>query len=628
MTDVALDPFDANGIYVSTDDPVTFNIGHLHKSTNRGATWNYLDQRGGFIWPHRQNPQVVRMIQSRYQYAWLSTNGIWESTAGGAAGSWVQKSSVSGWSGGWSTAYWAFNASSNHGAVSADLSDAETVLWAGSQFAYASFDGGANAQQIFSHSLGGTTTSWKSRGLDNVVIVDLAVNEANPNEIYAGFWDLGTWCSLDGGASWIPRNEPNFSGTWNGAGGNTFTLETDPARPGVVWATQAAGHSGGSVLLRSTDSGATWPVVASGLPTGTTPHYLGLSGDRGSPIANRTLYITAAGNVYGSTDDGLTWQLRFANGGLHFTAVDRHDRTIVYAGGQAGFWRSTASGAAGTWTEVGTPTMRGTVSGQPTAFNWVGVHGIASDPSIPGRVYAAVHGTGKGLFRSPNNGATWEPMLLPDNHLRDVAVDPADSNTVLVASSSAWNAGGYQSDSNGVWVTGNGGASWSQRNEGLTWPFASAIAFGPAGSASAFIGSPGTGIHRRVSPTLLVSDDQLGAASGGSLQLSVNAGAAHGNASFILAASASGTSPGIVLQPGLVFPLNYDPVLELSYLLANTPVFTNTLGVLDPNGAASASFNVNPNVLAPLIGKQLSFAVLTFAPLGFTSNAITVFIAP
>lgn len=121
----------------------------------------------------------------------------------------------------------------------------------------------------------------------------------------------------------------------------------------------------------------------------------GLSLDRNSPVGNRTLFVTAGGEVYRSTDDGYTWSLVFSGGRARITAVDRFDGNLVYAGGDGGFWHSTDGGE--TWDQVGLPEMRG-------------VYDIEVDPSNPGRVYVACYGNGLGVYRSRDGGESWENL--------------------------------------------------------------------------------------------------------------------------------------------------------------------------------------------------------------------------
>ncbi|MCA8971640.1 MAG: DUF1028 domain-containing protein [Planctomycetes bacterium] len=94
---------------------------------------------------------------------------------------------------------------------------------------------------------------------------------------------------------------------------------------------------------------------------------------------------------------------------------------------------------------------------------------------------------------------------------------------------------------------------------------------------------------------------------------------------YVLAASNSGSSPGIKVGANLVVPVNPDPFFVTFLEFANRPPITNkTIGTFDATGNANASFGLPPNVLAALKGTKLTFAFATFGPIDFASNAVTV----
>ncbi len=168
---------------------------------------------------------------------------------------------------------------------------------------------------------------------------------------------------------------------------------------------------------------------------------------------------------------------------------------------QGGVWRSAAGGKPDTWEQVGTPEMKGSINGDIWDYGWSGVMDIVTDPLHPGWVYAAVFGSGKGLYRSQDKGNTWE-KLLTDNFLRNVAISPVNSDVIYAASSKPLNSGGYDPSSHGVMRSTDGGQTWTPVNEGLSWPFASEIEIDPVHPASVMIASPGEGCNVRnfVSP--------------------------------------------------------------------------------------------------------------------------------
>ena len=502
----ALDPHDPRTLYVTTygdvwdpgyecitDDP---EGGYLYRGTLSGGAWTWerltgeddLGSRNLWVWPDADDRRALRVID-------MDWPEIWESTDGGATWRWL--SGKEDWDPGWTGVEFAYGASFNGDAktLGVDLSDPDALLWVDSQFIWATRDDGRTFFPL--HTQAVAPGRWRSRGADNIVPFGLALS-ADSTHVYLAMPDLGCFRSDDGGYSWQNCNDPRFVGTWYGYGGNSMTVAADPTRPNVVWITQAEGIVGyPHTLARSDDYGATWTSVGTGLPDGLPA---GLSVDPHSPAARRTLFITVDGDVYRSRDDGATWTRVLACGGCRHTAVDAHDGRVVYAGGEAGLWRSLQGGAPGTWERIGLPEMRGRLGGEFWDTYWEGVAAIRPDPIRRGWVYVAVFGDGRGLYRSRDGGRTWE-RLLADDFLRDVAVSPRNPDHLFVASSSALYSGGYDPASRGVLFSRDGGRSWTPFNEGLAWPFAHAIVIDPNPPHDLWLASPGTGYHRRALPT-------------------------------------------------------------------------------------------------------------------------------
>ncbi len=487
VMDVAVSPDVANRVWLSTYDSNPDGPGYLFRSDDGGTTWVQLAHRGGRIWLTRGWAQRIRLIDPFHQFPWDERNGVWESNDGGV--SWTQVSQVEDWDAGWSRAYWGYTTDIR--ALGDDLSDPDWLHWATSQFIFATDNGGQMFFNQFSDEV--STDHWQSHGVDNVVMFEMSVSESEPQHIYLGYFDLGCWHSSNAGESWENCNDVTASGDWEGDGGNVTALVVDPARNGVVWMAQAPSVDEPGHLLRSNDYAVSW-TESSGLPAASLT---GLSLARTSPTTSRILFVTANGDVYRSVDGGLTWSKVFACNGCRFTAVDRFDGEIVYAGGEAGLWRSIQGGDDGTWTEVGLAEMRGDVSGQVWEWGWEGVFAITPDPHVGGRVYVAAYGEGKGLYRSDDAGGSWS-KLWDDDFLRDVAVSPADPNILFAASSSAFDSGGYEPDSHGVLLSTNGGSTWTTQNAGMAWPFAITLAFDPANANHLWVGSPGTGFQHRM----------------------------------------------------------------------------------------------------------------------------------
>jgi hypothetical protein len=76
----------------------------------------------------------------------------------------------------------------------------------------------------------------------------------------------------------------------------------------------------------------------------------------------------------------------------------------------------------------------------------------------------------------------------------------------------------------------------------------------------------------------------------------IDCGAAQANQVYLVIGSVSGTRPGTPFPGGPTIPLNIDSWLNISLAFANSAIYTNTLGLLDAQGKASASFNLPPGL--------------------------------
>ena len=469
--------------------------GALHASGDGGETWQQLHDATGVIWASASDGVLIRLVDVEHQFPWDDRQGVWESGDGGQT--WDRVGSVEDWNKGWSTAYWAFGAPFD-GLVKTltfDANDPDRAIWVNGQFVYQSRDGGVVFEPLFTDEV--SDGAWRSRGVDNVVIAEVEISEADPDLWLVGYWDLGCFRSLDQGSSWENCNDPDLSGTWEGAGGFMPTVLTDPARSGVVWAALAQDWEEPATLVRSTESGRgdSWERSAESIGT----DVFGLSLDPTSEQTNRTLFVTIEGDVFRSSDDGMSWHLVLDCGGCRETAVTTSG--TVFAGGEAGLWRSTEGGAEGSWDEVGVDAMRGSVSDPPWSFGWSGVTSIVVSHQDEGSgdellvtVYTGDKGDGGdgedgGLYRSADNGDSWE-LMRPNAYARAVVVDQ-DSGQIWLGSSSAFDAGGFDPQSVGLEKSKDGGKTWTVVEAGLPFPLVSHLAL--AGDRL-FVGSPGVGL--------------------------------------------------------------------------------------------------------------------------------------
>jgi len=128
---------------------------------------------------------------------------------------------------------------------------------------------------------------------------------------------------------------------------------------------------------------------------------------------------------------------------------------------------------------------------------------------------------------------------------------------------------------------------------------------------------------------LLHGDSELSLSAGGSQDLLLRGPLSTAGDIYFVLGSASGTTPGIPLAPGVDLPLVFDAYTNLALSLA-IPV-AGQFGVLDASGSANAAFNVPAGASASFAGLVLHHAYVaidltTFDV--FASNAARVELVP
>ena len=512
ILDIAIDPNNPDDIYITTmnapicpkneGDPYWVDLlGKLYKSSNGGTTWgSSLSNYTGVIWIDKDNANTIRLIDPREPFTWNNRAGTFTSTNGGAT--FTQTGDVINWGVFFDhNLFWSYGISYNgiSKTLGEDLSNINSYFWVNSQWVFSTTDKGATFNNAFTDEV--STGFWQSRGFDNVNMMDISINEENPDIIYTSSFDIGIQRSLDKGKSWQNCNDSEHTGGpagWDGFGGNSATVLADPKRANVVWASLGRYQNGQTptFLLKNINTGEKdkWIDVSFGLPN---QEIMGLSIDKKSAKENRTLYVTALKDVYKSTNDGTTWSKVFDCNGCRFTAVDQFNSNIVYAGGEKGLWRSMNEGS--NWTDVSDAQM---LTNDNLGFwhqDYSGVFDVKTDPNHANWVFVTALGNNKGLYKSTDNGNNWS-NILTDDFMRKVAIVPQNSNVLYATSSSAFEDGYLNSNSNGIWFSDDGGQNWVQQNQGMAFPFALAVAVDHTTTPTVFVGSPGTGFQRSKVP--------------------------------------------------------------------------------------------------------------------------------
>lgn len=215
-------------------------------------------------------------------------------------------------------------------------------------------------------------------------------------------WDTERWVVAGSGGSAVRTIDAGASLAAVSLG-TTRQLRDGIARPGGVGVLV-----GDSVILRTTDYGASWSPVAS---PGSAVNWAEAVADD----AGRLWIAGSGGTVASSGDNGLSWDLETSVPGapsITALAVWRGQAWVGSTGGAV--WRSPSTGAL-TWASV--PTARATTV--------LAIWAIDATTAVALTSYDTPTNTSH-VSRTTDSGATWTSASVGIAHARDMAVDDAN----------------------------------------------------------------------------------------------------------------------------------------------------------------------------------------------------------
>ena len=478
---LAAHPTDPNTLWVIVGDT------GVYKTTNGGANWVLSNGTNGTaitVEGWFTNIRVAKNDGNRL----YATNGpsqkLYRSSDGGASWSLVKSGPVDEPYGVAFQPEW----------LHVDPANKDRVFIGTPASIYRSTNGGPTMEDVTAFQPSGSTL-WKGKGYSGLVSMAFKFNPWNGNIGIANALDDGKLLvSTDGLNTWkvhhanINHYEGGTEVSYTGSNGSTVYAALGEQDQWFA--------TGG--IFKSTDQGNTWSRCNQ--PSGTRDVATSVYANPTNANAVIAVWKMSDGSqrVFHSTDGGASWNQRtlpYSGGGeTKIFQVSgnttKTNATTFYASAYHGLYRST-DGI--TWTHVG-----GHWSG-----DWGALH-IFPAANDANTLFYTVWNSGNmsadGLWRYNLSANSWTKLAGQDQggsrliyNIANGAVDPTNSNRIAVVTNE--NPFDDYSDSSGVWLTEDGGANWTQQNNGLGMRRVNCIAFSPDGN-TLVCGTNGQGYYR------------------------------------------------------------------------------------------------------------------------------------
>ena len=317
-------------------------------------------------------------------------------------------------------------------------------------------------------SLGPNNSAGGYHGLGRINTVGFRTGDANT--FYAGSPSGGLWKTTDGGSSWTVQTDNNdvlgvsdiIVRAGSSAATDTIFIGTGDRDGGSssLNGGQSADNNGIGIL-KSINGGSSWSTTGLSFPASDGKRVSRMLLD---PNDNKTMivsvlgYFSNQGNVYKSTDRGVTWQT-VSNNRFIDMEYKPGSSDILYASTHNGeIWHSANKGEI--WTKIN------------LAFGGGGRVELAVTPADPNRVYAIIVNSANrglsGIFRSNDSGVTWEKKFdgaLANHNLLGYPCDASDNKGQgeydLCIAANPTNADILFIGGVNTWKSTNGGSSWA-----------------------------------------------------------------------------------------------------------------------------------------------------------------------
>ena len=313
---------------------------------------------------------------------------------------------------------------------------------------------------------------WRGRGFSGLCSANFAFHPRAPHHAVLLGLDNAFWQSRDGLKTWrIVENGMGHNRT-----GNDITFAGDGGR--VMYVLLSQFNTPFIGIAKSSDGGRSWKDLfgpAHGLPERSADGQ-GVPPDQALaiyalPDQPDLVWAMIFGKLYRSTDGGEHWRIIHEGPRLLWIAALPDQPRSFYVSSAQGIY----------FTEDGEKLEL--LPGSPGSNPWLPGR-IAVDRAKPPRLYVA----SGGLWRWENGAWT---RLRDDPSIMNVAIDPTDPNRIAVATGDVPRRD--VTIASGVWISEDGGATWSQQNEGLACLRGRVLALNPHDPEQLVLGSEGRG---------------------------------------------------------------------------------------------------------------------------------------
>lgn len=415
VTDVAISPINDDHLYVATA------TGGIFRSYDKGANWTPIFDEVSK--PSIGSMAIARSNAQRIYAGTGEANG--SATDGAYLGNGIYRSDDAGDT--WTNV--GLPESNHIGRIVVDPTNPDRVFAAATGKLY-----GTNQERgIYRTINGGGSWDQVLFVTDSTSAIDVAMNIANTNIIYAAMWERTRkpWERNYGGVTSVIHRSMDGGDTWTQLGTanglpapsiqtGRIGLSVSESDPSTVYArfTKNPITNEFNGLYKSTDNGSNWTLVTpAGALSGIDANFGWYFGNvRVNPSNSNEVYILGL-EVAKSTNSGTSWQIL---NGMHVDhhALDfsRSNPSFMLEGNDGGAYISNNGGTS--WTKF--------LNLPITQF-----YNIEVDYSQPERLYGGTQDNN--TIRTISGGASdWQSIWGGDGF--HVAVDPVDNNYIYVES--------------------------------------------------------------------------------------------------------------------------------------------------------------------------------------------------